>query len=142
MKICCGELSTAEGKALCKCFLDSVQKRLNPYESRSVSQLSTMLDPRFKKEGFQNSQNSENAALLLEREMALVLAKKKENEPPQQPSQAEANTSSLFNFLKGRVELKSKLTSVDVIITKRQYLHRMNSTQDTDPLLFWKVSFF
>lgn len=74
-----------------------------------------MLDSRFKKEGFQNPQNSEHAALLLEREMALVLAKKKENESPQQPSQAEANSSSLFNCLKGRIKLKSKSTSKSML---------------------------
>lgn len=46
----------------------------------------------------------------------------------------------LFAFLQERIEEKVKSVTADIIITKRQYLERQNAAEDTDPLLFWKVS--
>jgi len=52
-----------------------------------------------------------------------------------------SNTDPLFEFLEDRLNKKIRTVSVDVIITKRQYIERINSSQDTNPLLFWKVLF-
>lgn len=44
-------LTTEAGKQFCAGLIESVKKRLFQYESRSVTRISTILDPRFKKEG-------------------------------------------------------------------------------------------
>ncbi|CAG9840693.1 unnamed protein product [Diabrotica balteata] len=46
------ELTTEKGKNFFNKLIESVKKRLFPYESRTVTRIGTLLDPRSKKEGF------------------------------------------------------------------------------------------
>lgn len=51
---------------------ESVKTRLFPYETRTISKISTLLDPCFKKEGFRSPENTDNSANLLEKEMSMM----------------------------------------------------------------------
>ncbi|XP_030764036.1 zinc finger BED domain-containing protein 4-like isoform X2 [Sitophilus oryzae] len=138
------ELDTEEGKLFCSGLIESVKKRIFPYESRNVTKIGTIIDPRFKKEGFRNPENASSAAVILEQEMQGALRQKSQsqniniNEPS--VSQNIQTSPSLFAFLESRISGKIKSVTSDVIITRRQYLERANSAEDADPLLFWKIS--
>lgn len=139
------DLTTEEGRSLCEGLIGSIRKRLFPYENMSVAKISTLLDPRFKKEGFRSPVNAENASSLLDKEMS-VISKSQANHS--QDSQAQAvednpssppNMNSLLSFVKERILEKSSSLTKDIIITKRHYLERPNILATEDPLLFWKV---
>lgn len=121
-----------------------MNQRLVPYETRSIPRLGTILDPRFKKEGFRSKENASAAATILEHDMFTLSHKIQENKRSVESdnSKKPAPTSTLFfGFLQERLEEKVKSVTTDIIITKRQYLERPNAAEDADPLLFWKVSY-
>jgi hypothetical protein len=60
--------TTPEGNIILQSVLESVIKRLFPFEERTILRLSTLLDPRMKKEAFRSSNNAEAAVLLLKSE--------------------------------------------------------------------------
>jgi len=62
---------TSEGKSVRQTLLESIKTRLFPYETRSVPKLATILDPRFKKDGFRTPSNADEAIRQLENEMHL-----------------------------------------------------------------------
>ncbi|CAH1106561.1 unnamed protein product [Psylliodes chrysocephalus] len=70
------DLTTEDVRKLCLNLLESVKTRLFLYETRSVTRLATILDPRFKKEGFRSSDNANEASSLLGQEMLGILKKK------------------------------------------------------------------
>ncbi|XP_030760535.1 zinc finger BED domain-containing protein 1-like [Sitophilus oryzae] len=137
--------STEEGKVLSSGLIESVKTRLFPYETRTIAKISTLLDPRFKKEDFRNTENAESAAFLLEKEMSIIPTasvltnNSVESNGEPLPSSNIENEKSLFSFLQERISKKSKSVTKDIIITKRQYLERPNLDQNADPLLFWKM---
>ena len=51
-------MRTSEGFRVCMFLLERVKKRLFSYEERTATRLATLLDPRFKKEGFQFAFNA------------------------------------------------------------------------------------
>ncbi|KAL6253788.1 hypothetical protein P5V15_015601 [Pogonomyrmex californicus] len=57
-----------------------MNQKLAPYEARLVSRLGTILDPRFKKEGFRNKDNALAAATILEQNMFSFSRKIQESE--------------------------------------------------------------
>ena len=64
-----------EGILLRSGLLTSIKKRLFPYETRSIPRIATIIDPRFKKEGFHVNENANQAALFLEKEMHALMKK-------------------------------------------------------------------
>lgn len=142
------ELQTEEGKTFCTNLLQSVRTRLFPYETRSVARLGTILDARFKKEGFRSAENAACAATVLEQEMFSAMKKLEESETQnaslnvteETSPEKSQQSSTLLGFLSDRLKAKEKSITADVIITKRQYLERANSNANVDPLLFWKVN--
>lgn len=133
-------LNTEEGKQLFLKLTQSVRQRLFSYETRSVTRISTLLDPRFKKEGFRNPDNAVQATNYLEQEMGQLLkGSEKEQNPEQDSPKSTSPKNRLLSFIGQRVEEKSTNISSDIII-KRQYFERPNCREDIDPLLFGKVS--
>lgn len=126
------------------------KKRLFPYEERTIPRLSTLLDPRMKKEAFQSSENANIAISLLKSEMCNTLHKNTEGllnndnsheENEDQITSNSTSSTSLFSFMTEHIEAKKKgrTQTVDSIIVLPQYLERPNTNSDMDPLLFWKV---
>ncbi|XP_030756558.1 zinc finger BED domain-containing protein 1-like [Sitophilus oryzae] len=148
------QIATDEGKEMYQKLMDSVEKRLVPYEKRTLTQMGTLLDPTFKQEGFRSNDNAKAAGQYLEQEMIYFLNKEEseEKEKGEEPA-GNVSTSSfsgegcdksrlstLFSFMNERATQKLRSKKVDAIIIKRQYLERQNTNQDSDPLLFWKVN--
>lgn len=143
------DLQTDEGKQICLKLQQSIQQRLFPYERRTLTQMGTLLDPRFKQDGFRREDNVKSALHFLEQEMHYIERKETEitssssglpdEEDEAIPGTSFSGSSSLFSFMDSKMQQKIKSTTADVIIIKRQFMERHNSAPDTDPLLFWKV---
>lgn len=56
-----GKLQTDEGREACNFLIEVTKQRLLQYEKRTVTRVSTLLDPRFKREGFLSSLNASEA---------------------------------------------------------------------------------
>ncbi|KAK2578599.1 hypothetical protein KPH14_012218 [Odynerus spinipes] len=139
------DLDTEEGKIFCSGLIKPVQKRLFQYESRTVTKLGTILDRRFKEEGLKREENALSAAAILKQEMYAVSQRNTQkiaNRDTEEGNLVTQNINnvksspSLFAFLEDRVSGKIKSITADVIIIKRQYLERPNSSHNSDPLLF------
>jgi len=133
------QLRTKEGEELCALLIEKCKKRLFPFEERSSPRLATILDPRFKKEGFRSHFNAEQAVSILEKNISSPHTNKEPiltNEPPEPPKPK----SSLLNFVKKNIELKQRSNKVESIIQIRQYFEKMNIDENQDPLEYWKVS--
>ncbi|CAH1099869.1 unnamed protein product [Psylliodes chrysocephalus] len=121
--------------------MQSVKQRLFSCETRHVSNISTILDPRFKKEGLRNVEN----AKLLDNKISFFINKNKEQKEVDIVKEIEIGTDvtsesiSLFSFIQKIIKEKGKTTLADVIITKQQYFERASTEQSTDPLQFWKL---
>ncbi|KYN22008.1 hypothetical protein ALC57_05608 [Trachymyrmex cornetzi] len=126
-------------------LLADIKKVLSsPYETRSLTRLGIILDPRFKKEGFRNQENASTAAKILEQEMLTLSHRIQKNEISTNYTESKKLSTTLiclFGFLQERINKKVKSATTDIIIIKRQYLERHSMAENTDPLLFWKVSY-
>ncbi|CAG9840770.1 unnamed protein product [Diabrotica balteata] len=58
-------------------LFESISKRLFQYESRSLTRISTIIDPRFKKEAFRMKENTDQASILLENEITVYARQEK-----------------------------------------------------------------
>lgn len=134
-------MTTESGKTFCNGLLESVRNRLFLYETRTITRIGTILDARFKKEGFRSLENANQASCFLEQEMknTLKLNCKNNQDETKQGDGDTVSGPSLFNFMNEKLKDKVKNITADAIIIKRQYLERKNLSNDSDPLLFWKV---
>ncbi|KAH8289491.1 hypothetical protein KR054_006101, partial [Drosophila jambulina] len=132
---------TLDGVETCNYILQQINTRLFPYEHRTVSKIATILDPRFKKEGFRSSFSADSAVENLQNEICshptnLNVYSDSENDPPTHESKEK---SHFFAFMKNKLEKKIKTPKSDAIIVLRQYLERPHATPDISPLDYWKV---
>lgn len=137
-------MCTDLGKIFCQGLIESTRIRLFPYESRTIPRICTILDPRFKKDGFRSLENANQASCFLEQEMSQLIKATKSNQGAKGSEAAMLNNSpksGLFGFMSEKMQQKSRNHTADTIIIKRQYLERQNLPEDGDPLLFWKVIF-
>lgn len=139
-------MCTDLGKMFCQGLIESTRIRLFSYESRTITRISTILDPRFKKDGFRSLENANQASCFLEQEMSqLVKATNTKTNPEAEGSEVAVLNNSpklgLFRFMVEKMQQKSRNHIADTIIIKRQYFERQNLPEDGDPLLFWKVIF-
>ena len=111
-------------------------ERFSSYEARTASRIATILDPRFKKDGFNSPSNAEQA---LEEEVYTYLSKPSPAVPPTSSEipLKEKATNEKFTFLKSKLLNKAKSPKSDTFITLRQYLQKPNRSED--PLEYWKV---
>ncbi|XP_072386859.1 E3 SUMO-protein ligase ZBED1-like [Diabrotica undecimpunctata] len=140
---CSKEMRTEEGKQFCTELQHSVQNRLFNYEKRSITRIATIIDPCFKKEGFYSLENANQANVFLEQEICQILQEKKvkrKNTPNGDGETESAPKKSLFSFIGQKNQAKVKSNLADAIIVKKEYLKTPNANEDTDPLLFWKVT--
>lgn len=105
--------ATPEGNIILKSVIESVTKRLFPFEERTIPLLSTLLDPRMKKEAFRSTHNAEAAISLLKSEMShhensLILLNE-DTTCEDDGSQSNLTSSSLFSFMRERINSKKKL---------------------------------
>ncbi|XP_053968597.1 E3 SUMO-protein ligase ZBED1-like [Anastrepha ludens] len=132
-------LETDDGRNVCNLLMEGIRQRLLPYEKRTVTRLSTLLDPRFKKEGFFSNTNSIEAENFLENELSPLY---KENHPPNISSLPTplCDKTPLLNFLEKNKTQKIRNSRVDSILTLRQYFNMENINSSLNPLDYWKIS--
>nr|XP_017025172.1 E3 SUMO-protein ligase ZBED1-like [Drosophila kikkawai] len=135
------ELKSSEGLAACKFLMDNIITRLSKYEERSITRIATLIDPRFKKQGFRSPFNSGQAEKLLENEMTLLKNLSHDSvlhavEPP--PPLQNNQSQSLFKFVKQNIEELPKTKRVDAIVELRQYFNLNHLDENVDPLQYWK----
>ncbi|XP_054746384.1 zinc finger BED domain-containing protein 4-like [Anastrepha obliqua] len=130
---------TPVGRETCEFLQSNVKKRLFSYENRSAPRLGTLLDPRFKKEGFQNPSNAQQAMLMLEGEVHNIIQDvRSKNSTEELPRNEE--TPFLFKCMAGKIKEKNKSSRADSIITIRQYMEQRNALHDSDPLQYWQIN--
>ncbi|XP_036344463.1 zinc finger BED domain-containing protein 1-like, partial [Rhagoletis pomonella] len=120
------------------CAFETLSSRLNDrfahYETRTVPRITTLIDPRFKKDGFKSSSNADQAVKALEQEIYTALPSTSREQPtPPEPSQ-----KPHFSFLQNKIKAKVKSSRADAIIILRQHLENINEPEECDPLSFWK----
>jgi len=137
-------MKTTVGVEICNFLQTRLRARLAPYETRTGTRLATMLDPRFKKEGFRERSNAEQAAKILETEDASVLQNVQKSNilsTYEEPPIEKENASDLYSFMTTKVKQKPKTIRSDAIIELRQYFEQQNASREADPLEYWKVTF-
>ncbi|CAH1107939.1 unnamed protein product [Psylliodes chrysocephalus] len=99
------KLATEEGKIFRLNLMQSVKQRLFPYKTRLILKISTILDPRFKTEGFRNVENTDSALKLLDNEISFFINKNKEQKEVEIDKEIKIGTdvtsesTSLFSFI-------------------------------------------
>ncbi|KAH8367502.1 hypothetical protein KR084_011566, partial [Drosophila pseudotakahashii] len=134
-------LKTSEGKIVCNFLLEKIESRLSKYETLTATRISTILDPKFKMDGFRSSSNAQSAVSLIETRLVAL-----ENSGPKQlpaapilPEGDSSPTDPLFKFLKSKNAARALNEKVDLTKSFNLYLSQSHKVQD--PLEFWKVSF-
>ncbi|XP_017470506.1 PREDICTED: zinc finger BED domain-containing protein 1-like [Rhagoletis zephyria] len=137
------KVKSPEGIEIHKFLVERVIKRLMPYEERTFPRIGTLLDRRFKKQGFRSPFNANHGLKILENELA---AKKKidtvPSEPPTLKETSVPSGQKLFEFLQTNIANMGRTDRVDAILELRQYMLAAHSPQDTNPLEFWKQKGF
>lgn len=63
---------TIDGVETCKYILQQINTRLFPYEQRTAPKIATILDPRFKKEGFRSTVSADSAVEMLQNKISAL----------------------------------------------------------------------
>ncbi|XP_070139188.1 E3 SUMO-protein ligase ZBED1-like [Drosophila bipectinata] len=119
-------------------ILEDFANILEPFEHATSKnrRVATILDSRFKKDGFLSQSNADQAAKVLENELFNTLSKT-QHDPPTPPNPEPEKKKC--TFLQQKVAVKSKSTRTDAIKALRQYLEAPNSPENVEPLEFYKT---
>ncbi|XP_044317154.1 E3 SUMO-protein ligase ZBED1-like [Drosophila rhopaloa] len=129
------DFKTIEGIAAADYMKIRLRERLFAYETRTIPRIATILDPRFKKQGFLAQSNSEEAAKALQEELNSVMT----TTPRPQPAPP-TEEPTRFSFLKTKMETTVQSLRADSIILLRQHLEKGNQPEKCDPLAYWEMS--
>ncbi|XP_070132602.1 E3 SUMO-protein ligase ZBED1-like [Drosophila bipectinata] len=128
--------SMNEGIEVRIALLEGVNQRLFKYESRSVTKVATILDPRFKKEGFRSRSTADLAVEAIKNELSGMA---KTLVPTLDQSEPSTHTESVafFSFMQSKIASKVKTPRSDAIIALRQYLENPHVSPNISPIDFW-----
>lgn len=133
-------LTTTEGLEAYTCLIDGIKNRMSKYEERSLPRIATLLDPRFKKQGYRSPFNAVQGEKLLENELASLDSLDSDQPEPLTLTEKTTKTSqTLFEFVQNNIQAVPRTKRSNAILELRQYLLKMNSEEDVDPLKYWKV---
>lgn len=123
------------------CLIGRAQKGLLRYETITVTRLATLLDARFKKEGFYSPHNATEAAKLLENELAVcyMISKDKNQQQEQLPTPAPKSQSLLFGFLEDKNRCIIRTNKTESFKDLRHFYEEGIIDQKADVLEYWKV---
>ncbi|XP_017477463.1 PREDICTED: uncharacterized protein LOC108367370 [Rhagoletis zephyria] len=134
-------MKTTEGKNVCLFLIERLIHRLSKFETRTVTRVATLLDARFKKEGFRSANNAGIALGILENELITVYKSAstlhERAKPPTPPNLSQPQPK--FKFLQQKIYSRVHTTRSDAITVLRQYFERPHAPQDIDPLEYWKT---
>ncbi|XP_058983790.1 E3 SUMO-protein ligase ZBED1-like [Musca domestica] len=137
-------MKTSEGHQACIFLLERIKKRLFPYEERTVTRLGTLLDPRFKKEGFLFPSNADGGTQFLQNVLSGMNKNNTMEQDNLEPSCSknihQSSQPPLLKFVGNKIASKVRSHQVDAIISLRQYSENENAALEIDPLQYWKNS--
>ncbi|XP_032577030.1 zinc finger BED domain-containing protein 4-like [Drosophila sechellia] len=123
---------------ICEAVKKRLPERFSHYETRTVTRIATLLDPRFKKDGFLFTSNSEKAAKALQLELfsslSRVLSTPDISTPPNTPQE---KRNSFFTFLETKISNK---VHSNIRMLLRTYFEGPNEPEDKDPLAYWMAN--
>lgn len=125
-------LKSSEGVSACEYLVDNIITRLSKYEERSLPRVATLIDPRFKKQGFRSPFNAGYAEKLLENELAAIKSSPDSVLHAAEPPPAPQKKQSLFQFVQQNIEELPKTRRADAILD--------HSDENTNALEYWKVT--
>ncbi|XP_072400908.1 E3 SUMO-protein ligase ZBED1-like [Diabrotica undecimpunctata] len=137
---------TNVGDSLKLKLLQTIHQRLGSFESSKTIAKATFLDPRFKKDGFGNEENANNAEKWVTDEIKLILSKKTESTAsPQlktnsdQTNQPSTEILNIWTHFDRKVSEKRHFSNstTTAIIMIRQYLELPLQERNKNPLEFW-----
>ncbi|XP_036337570.1 uncharacterized protein LOC118747625 [Rhagoletis pomonella] len=134
------KLETKEGINMLAILIDCIKRRQVEYERRTVTRFGTLLDPRFKKEGFLSPQSVSEATKLLENDITLLnknVHPANANTEPPTPTESPGHNQPLLQFLKRNIAKKIRTDRVDSILSLRNYYDSPNLHEDCNPLEYW-----
>ena len=137
------KLVTDLGIQACTILIKSTKERLVPYETSLNTRIATLLDPRFKKDGFLSEFNVTEAEKILENKL-FEINSLSEPHPSSSSCSAPISTTTLqqplFEFLKKKKSDRIHNNEADIILGLRPYFDSENSDSKTSPLDYWKVT--
>lgn len=144
LKLVQRDLNTSSGKEFASAAIANIGDRLYSYETRTLTALATMLDPRWKKRGFQSSNNADIAQVWLQRAVAFLLPQENRPSTSNQEDllqQCEGNKNEkILDFLhriKKEVNVP-RTETVDATMIIRRYLEEGILSNENDLFKFWK----
>ncbi|XP_060665408.1 uncharacterized protein LOC132797673 [Drosophila nasuta] len=118
--------------------MDSIVTRLTKYEERFLPRIGTLLDPRFKKQGFRSPFNVVQAEKFLENEVTVINNSCDSVPHAAEPPPPSQNRQTLFTFLQKNISELPTSKRADAIIDLRQYFNLKHCEENVDPLESWK----
>lgn len=151
-------INSSIGREVHHLLISGIDERLVAYETRTIPQLATIVDPRWKKNPFLKPDNAESAEKALRNALSYYLKKTDEQgrsrvgeegltlksdiaQPG--PSTSDDRTKSFFRKLETRKEAErnQRTTTADSIITVRQYLQEVALREDeVNCFEYWKCN--
>ncbi|XP_062134595.1 zinc finger BED domain-containing protein 4-like [Drosophila sulfurigaster albostrigata] len=128
-------LRTKEGQNICLLLMSQVSHRLFPYEKHTAARIATLLDPRFKKEGFRNNYAAEQAVLALENQVATTLHTCKQYSD----EKAHDQRHTMYSFMKEKHTKEIESSKMDAVVPIQQYFEAEHAQENLCPLEFWKA---
>ncbi|XP_051862139.1 zinc finger BED domain-containing protein 4-like [Drosophila albomicans] len=128
-------LRTKEGQNICLRLISEVSHRLFPYEGHTAARIATLLDPRFKKEGFRNNYAAEQAVLALENQVATTLHTCKQYSDEKTHDQR----YTMYSFMKEKHTKEVERSKMDAVVPIQQYFEAEHAQENLCPLEFWKA---
>lgn len=135
---------TTTGSDLQHNILKQINERLGKVELLDIPAAATLLDPRFKKCGFGNSTNAEQAHKNVHHQLSILLHQDTSNtsteETPNIRSSSSSNAENIWEFLDERVSTYNSRVNPtsNATIMLRQYLEQPYEDRKKSPAEFWK----
>nr|XP_043873805.1 E3 SUMO-protein ligase ZBED1-like [Solea senegalensis] len=141
------KMHTMNASTIARQLGDNLVRRLRDHmsslESAGGLTMPTLLDPRFKKLGFENATRRQEAVNRLKNECANVIRHEASSAPPDQLQNTRVaqsgGNSELWWLLDDAINSSGSSSSVvaDAVIEVDRYLAEMNISRDEDPLVYW-----
>lgn len=143
------KLKTSGGQLLLRDVLQLINEKLTIYKERTVSRVSTLLDARFKRQGFQHQKNYKGARDVLQNLVKVELERQNyslrmttpDSSAHSSRSEAPVLRDSIFSFMTDDVCETSIVTAADSIVLVNDYLKRRNIPKTENPILYLKNNF-
>ncbi|XP_068179073.1 E3 SUMO-protein ligase ZBED1-like [Antennarius striatus] len=126
---------------------DNLLRRLREHtyclESAGALTMPTLLDPRFKKLGFQSAAKTQEAVNRLKDECVMLVRNEDSSATPDQlrdtPMDQSADNNELWQLLDESINSsRSSSSVVDATVEVDRYLAEVNIARAEDPLMYWK----